>query len=455
MDTIRKLVIIGSLLTTLVTAAHADNAPLLIRNAAVIDGRGNPVQPMRDVLIIDGKISSIAVTGMIGEQPKGIKILDGTGMTVMPGLIDLHVHLGNVSFTRDPAARRDPAGTQRALNAHLNAGVMTVLDLGNDHDRIVGLRDDVASGKRTGPRIVATGDNFDNLDSVSRVFTLSSPEAQKEIRDRLDKKVDAGISTIKIYAGMSNWEARHVMVEAKKRNMVGIADLWCSNLSRTVFEVTMIDGYAHGGCRALTREEAEWMAQNDKFAILTLSIFDIMGGHRAYEDYETRTFLKDPLITGPLGEQTVRDYYTAFPTIRQTTYVSETAFYQATHFPNLQGLLAFNLKNAKTLADAGVLLGMGSDAPAPPANWPGEAMHYELELHVRAGIDPIDAIRMATMNGAQILRLEKDIGSVEVGKIADLMIVDGDPSTNIRDTRNIEYLIQGGRLVDRKALVAD
>ncbi len=81
-------------------------------------------------------------------------------------------------------------------------------------------------------------------------------------------------------------------------------------------------------------------------------------------------------------------------------------------------------------------------------------MHQELKLHVDAGIPPIQAIKMATYNGATILGLEDEIGSIETGKIADLMLVRGDPSTNFHDTRNIEYLIQGGRLIDRKQLRA-
>lgn len=434
------------------SADYSHEGPILIRNVAVIDGLGHHPQPMRDVLIADGRIARMSVTGMIGDLLPDTHVIDGERMTVLPGLIDLHVHLGNISFSRDQSQRRNPEGVQKSLNAHLYAGVTTVLDLGNDHDYIVGLRDAVASGERMGPRIVATGRNIGYLETASGAFSLISPETQAEIKERLDKKEAAGISTIKLYVGMSNWGARHVMNEAKKRGMVGIADFWCTNLSRTTFEVTQIDGYAHGGCRASTQEEGEWMAANDKFAILTLSIFDIMGGHRPYEDYKTKAFLKDPLVVDALGKDTINDYYAAFPTIRQMTYDSETAFYQVQLFGDMKNLLAYNQQNAMTFYEAGVLMGMGTDAPSPAANWPGEAMHRELELHVEAGIPPVQAIKMATHNGARILRQDHAFGSIETGKIADLIIVRGDPSTNISDTRNVEYVIKGGKLVDRQAL---
>ena len=105
-----------------------------------------------------------------------------------------------------------------------------------------------------------------------------------EIKVLLDERQARGIDIIKLYTGITPWEARHIMVEAKKRNMRGIADFWCTNLSRTVFEVSLIDSYAHGGCREITREEAEWMRDNGKFAMVTLSVFETMGGQRAFAE---------------------------------------------------------------------------------------------------------------------------------------------------------------------------
>lgn len=193
------------------------------------------------------------------------------------------------------------------------------------------------------------------------------------------------------------------------------------------------------------------MQRNDKFAILTLSAFDSMGGHRQYEDFKTRGFLQNPLIVGPLGKQRVNDYYKAFTRSRK----SSEEGYASQYFGDLKHLLPDNMKNAKILHDAGVLVGMGTDAVFPPGVWPGEAMHHELELHVRAGILPLDAIKMATFNGARILRREHEFGSLEKGKAADIMIVQGDPSTDISDTRKVEYVIKHGKLLDRKSLVVE
>ena len=240
--------------------------------------------------------------------------------------------------------------------------------------------------------------------------------------------------------------------EAHKRNMRVIADFWCTNLSRTVFEVTNIDAYAHGGCRRLTEEETQWMADNDKFAMMTLTVFDLFGGHRVNKDREERGFLSNPLIVDVLGEEFVNSHYTTFDEARAAIFEGPRALYQRQLFGDLKHHLSDNQANARALYEAGVLIGLGTDTPFLPGNFPGESMHHEMALHVEAGIAPLEVIKMATQNGARILKREDDYGSVEIGKIADLIVVAGDPSRDISDTRKIKYVILGGRIVDRSAL---
>jgi hypothetical protein len=426
--------------------------PLLLSNITVIDGLGHEPALMRDVLIRDGRIARVAISGTLSEIPGDSRTIDGAGMTVLPGLIDAHVHIANVGFKPSEFERRDIAGMERALWAHLYAGVTRVLELGGDMDLSITLRNEIEAGQRVGPAIHTVGDTIGNLNSPTSVFELTSPEAQLEIQTLLDEREAAGINIIKLYAGVTPWEARHIMVEAKKRNMKGIADFWCTNLSRTVFEVSLIDSYAHGGCREITREEAQWMRANGKFAMLTLSAFETMGGQRAFADYPQRGFLQDPLIVDVLGKQIVEDYYDAFAMLRETFEEGEDSLYYTQHFPNLPQILPDNMHNAKLLHEEGVIVGMGTDAAFPPGTWPGEAMHHELELHVQAGIPPLEAIRMATHNNAWFIGTQDEVGSIETGKVADLLIVKGNPARNISDTRNIEYVIKGGRLVNRRAL---
>lgn len=431
---------------------YLHSGPLLLGNIKVIDGLGSSAAPMRDVLIEDGQISRIAIAGIMDTLPEGTHEIDGTGLTVMPGLIDAHVHIANVGFKPDEFERRDLPGMGRALRAHLYAGVTTVLELGGDMEKSIQLRDEIAVGSRLGPTIITVGDTIHSLKTPATAFDLPSAETRSEISQLLDAREARGIDIIKLYVGITPWEARHIMVEAKKRNMRGIADFWCTNLSRTVFEVSMIDSYAHGGCRKITREEAKWMRENGKFAIATLALFETMGGQRVFDDYQHRGFARNSLIVDVLGKGTIDDYYSAFHTLRESFEEGENSLYNSQHFGDLTHLLPDNMHNVKLLYEEGVTVGMGTDAAFPPGTWPGEAMHRELELHVQAGIPPLDAIRMATLNNAVLLRREHVIGSVESGKTADLLVVKGDPSSDISDTRDIVYVIKGGKLINRSEL---
>ena len=112
--------------------AYLHEGPVLLSNISVIDGLGHDAAPMRDVLIQDGRIARIAVTGMIADPPEGTRQIDGAGLTVLPGLIDAHVHIARVGFKPDEIMKRDIAGMSQALHAHLYAGVTSVLELGGD-----------------------------------------------------------------------------------------------------------------------------------------------------------------------------------------------------------------------------------------------------------------------------------------------------------------------------------
>jgi len=428
---------------------------LLLRNVSVIDGLGNAPLMHQDILVVDGLISEIKVSGAddVAPLPDGIRVIDGTGHTVIPGLIDLHVHLGRTVFppSADEVGSASLEDLHEAMRALLYAGVTTTMDLGNDHDLIVRARELQRSGGLSGPRIIATGENIERLRTVSNVFELPTV-GQAEIEERLDRYESDGIEIVKLYAGLSNWSARHVMREAHRRGLRGIADFWCSNLSRDVFEVIEVDAFAHGGCTLLEPSEAEWMRANGKFAMMTLTIFEAMGGHRQLPDYTERGFLETPLIIDVIGRPVLERYYETFEPVRDAFYNLPDSLYQGQYFPELSTLLEINFANLNLLHESGVLLGMGTDGNFPAGNFFGDSLHREMELHVAAGISPLETIKIATSNGAKILRMDDQIGVVAEGMKADLLVVKGDPALRISDTRNIAFVIQGGVVIDRMSL---
>lgn len=110
------------------------------------------------------------------------------------------------------------------------------------------------------------------------------------------------------------------------------------------------------------------------------------------------------------------------------------------------------LRNLKKLADAGVLIAMGTDSGAMPLRAQGFSEHLELELMVQAGLTPLQVIGIATKNGAEVLRIDKNFGTLEKGKIADLLILDGDPVQDIRNTRKINSVYKAGKEVSKGPL---
>jgi imidazolonepropionase-like amidohydrolase len=172
---------------------------------------------------------------------------------------------------------------------------------------------------------------------------------------------------------------------------------------------------------------------------------------RGYKDYTERSFLENSLVVDVYGQAAVESYYEAYLSLQQQ-WNENGGMYHRQLWGDKTRNLAFNMENLRVLQAAGVMLGMGTDAAYPPGSWPGEAMHYELELTVQAGITPVEAIKMATYNNAWYIGILDEVGTVEIGKTADLLIVRGNPAKNISDTRNIEYVIKGGKLVNRDAL---
>jgi imidazolonepropionase-like amidohydrolase len=315
------------------------------------------------------------------------------------------------------------------------------------------LRDEIESGTRLGPTIHTVGGTVSAMKNTQNaVDDLAFPAAQAEIQEIFDVREENGISHIKIYGGVTAWEARHLVYEAKRRGFKIIADLWGSNLSRDFMEITDIDAYAHGGMLTMTPDDAAWMASNDKFATLTLIIFDNQRGLRAYDDYEKRSFLNNPLVVDIYGKLAVEQYYDAYLSLQEQWNDGDQGVYTRHKWGDKTGNLESNMQNLRVLHEAGVVLGIGTDAAYPPGSWPGEGLHHELELTVKAGIKPVQAIHMATYNNAWYIGIENEVGSVESGKAADLLIVEGNPAENISDTRNIVYVIKDGKLVNREAL---
>lgn len=462
------LLCVLSIAETGAAPGYLDDGPLLITGVQLIDGLGNPPQKNSDILVENGKITRIAAGGSL-VAPEGSSRIDGKGLTAMPGLIDMHIHLkggwtgGNAMTEKYSAGRSDPE-LQQTLSAFLYAGVTTVLDVGNPTAWIARQRDRINAGELLGPRFRATGMPFSQTPSgwdgaaeaegataPSAFSTKVDTEDPERLRELLHSYVDHDIKLIKLYSGISALGATFLLREAEKLGIRAVADLWQLNMDVDWMKMTGLHGWAHSTPFDVPSSANAWMAANDRFVIATANVGEKLSGLRVKEDKE-QSFFDNPLVVDIWGEEVVKDFYASYAQVREELYEGPEAFYQVYNFGDLSGFRDAFLANIKSAWDTGVLVACGTDAPAYPSLWSGETMHRELELFVMAGLSPIDAIKACTYNGARILQEETEYGSLQEGLSADILIVEGNPAVDIADSRNVRHVILRGKSLDLNSL---
>ena len=465
-----------SILTGNTLGADADQyltgGDFLIRNVTVIDGLGNPPQAGQDLLITGGKIAAITKHDA-NQSADGATVIEGQGLTVMPGLIDTHTHIrsqwhGGLVLQEKYPQTREHKPLQQNLAAYLYAGVTGVFNVGDSTGFAIDTRDKLRRGEFIGPRLETTGMPFSQHPSgwdgaVDAEYPGGkAPESEYATKidtdnvDALGKKLDEylakDIHTIKIYTGSSAQAATFLVTAAKQRGMTTVADLWKMNMNRGWMQTTGLDGWAHATPFEISEADVQWMAANDRFVILNLTLGELMATKQFSGD-RADGYYSNPFVVDIWGEEVVKDFYASWPTIREVMYDGPESFYQRNNFGDLSGFKDAFLRNGKLAYDAGVTILCGTDSPAYPSLWAGEALQREMELMVKAGIAPLDVIKFCTSNGAKMMRGEDRYGSVKVGMEADLLVVKGQPWENISDTRNIEHVFLKGKQVDREKLL--
>jgi imidazolonepropionase-like amidohydrolase len=442
----------------------AHTGPTIITNVAVIDGLGNSPVNGQDISLVDGKIAAIGATGSV-VAPNGALKIDGTGMTAMPGLMDLHIHIqGGWANGLIPGerykVRLDDESVQQRLSGYVYSGVTTVLDVGGDHDYLLNKRKQINGGELFGPRFFTTGapwsqspSGWDAGGTGASDFALSVKVNNADtIPEEMARYKADEIEIIKLYAGLGSVAMQAVIEEAHKQDILTIADLWMLNMNRPLMQTTGLDGWAHSAPFSVApMSDHEWMAENNRFVIATANVGEKMGGMRVKDENGERLMLKQPLIVDIWGEDEVNEFYDVYPQIRAGYYEGPESFYQSNNFGDLSKFRGVMLTNIKASFDVGVLVACGTD-DVYPSMWPGESTHREMQLYVMAGVSNLEAIKACTFNAAKVLRRDKELGSLQVGLSADILIVQGDPSKNIDDTRNVQQVFMRGKQVDRNSL---
>jgi imidazolonepropionase-like amidohydrolase len=416
----------------LTAGAYAADQPIAIVHGRIINGLGGA--PIEDgTVILRGRNIEYVGPASGAPVPKDARILDAKGKSVLPGLADMHVHLqggwDGISV--------DLLGYQRYFNAMLYAGVTTILDTGNYQPWVLQLRQEQASGRLLGPRIYCVGAMIDAAEPAwpDLAYAVASPSMIPSVIER-DKR--AGVDLIKAYRNLSDAFLISLTREAGKAGLGVIIDQWERNGSPDLVR-TGISGFAHAPTRKMSADDLQLIHDRKVFVITTL-VVEEYSGHRRLADLR---FLDEPLIkdtTPPWFLTELREQASRTPSESEKADIDRSA----AGFDEMK-------RNVKKLHDLGVLLATGTDAPYPGV-FQGEAVHHELELLAESGLSPLEAIRMATFNAALIMKADKEWGSLQAGRLANVLIVDGNPAEHISDTRKIDTVILQGKILDRSSL---
>ncbi len=417
-------------------------APLLIRNVRVFDPPSAEVVDGRSVLIDAGRIVSIGEADVASLD--GVEELDGGGRFLMPGLWDMHVHFGG--------------GADGLLD--LASGVTTVRDMANQVETLKALIDGIEAGKDIGPRIIRAGiiDGKGPFAGPTKVLV----DTEKEALDAVKMYKDTGHEQIKIYSSVKP-ELMPIIARAAHEQGMRVSGHVPAYMTARQFVENGADEIQHVNMLFLnfmfdkvqdTRTPARFTTVAEYGAALDLSskpvrdFIQLLRDRQIVVDPTIGTFedmfLSRPGVPGPGFAAIVE----RFPTTWQRQMRSGAGGLEMK--PGQQSLFRDSYQNMVNMV--GVLHRSGVHIVAGTDNLAGVTLPRELELYVEAGIPPIEVLRIATSGSAEVMKREDDYGRVAPGFVADLILVDGDPTINMADIRKVRTTIRGDRLYDADGL---
>jgi imidazolonepropionase-like amidohydrolase len=410
---------------------RAEPAVQAFTHAVLIDGTGAAAVENATVVVRGDRVAAAGPAASV-SVPAGARTTDLRGKVLMPGLADMHVHL----MGGWDGVATDMLGYRRYMNALLYAGVTTVLDTGNVEPFVVQLRAEVAAGRVLGPRIYCVGPLIDGADPAWPPLSRAVASVD-QVPDVVRALSRDHVDLIKAYVGLSHPVLERLVEEGRKVSLRVIIDQWQRNGSPDLV-ADGIYGFAHLPTRKLSSSDVQLMHDRQIAFISTLIVFESQSRRRLKD----LSFLQNPLVqdTSP----------PSFLTGLKAEAARKLPDEEAQRSERWAGLVQNAMQNARALVQAGVLLTAGTDAPYP-GDMQGEGLHHELELLVESGFTPLEALSIATQNAARFIGAN-DWGTIQPGKLATLIVIDGRPDREISDSRKVVAVYLAGRKIDRESL---
>jgi imidazolonepropionase-like amidohydrolase len=427
-------------------------APVVVlTHARVIDGSGRPARDDQTLVIQGGKIAAIGRSDAV-QVPKGARVRDLTGKSVLPGLVGMHEHLF-YQYEREGSSSVGVAAPEAFTKLYLAAGVTTIRTAGTiDFDGDLRVKQQIDAGAQPGPDIDVTGPY------LNAIGNSPSPD---QIAQAVESAADQGATSFKAYTSLRSAELKAAIETAHKRGLrvtghlcaVGYreaAALGIDNIEHgIIFDTDLYPGKQPDQCPDQGDLFGQVMLMSVSDAAIQRTIADLVRHGVAItstlaviESYTGRDHIIDPHIPELLSSRLLEPYQANLKRRSNPKNGQAQSWVQ---------LLRLEMAFERAFAAAGGRLMAGVD----PTGWggvvAGSGDQRELELLVEAGFSAEAAIKVATLNGATFLH-KHETGTIDRDRRADLVVVRGDPTLHISDVRNVELVMKEGVGYDPEAL---
>ncbi len=434
-----------SILSALLAIASAARAEtVVLKNFTLIDGTGKPAMAGAAMVIADGRIQWVGAAGK-AKAPAGSNTVDLAGKFVMPGIINLHGHLGNViDLTQDPKFFTKQ-NVEAQLSTYAKYGVTTMLSMGSDQPLVYELRAAQRAGRPNLTRIYTAGKGFTGINGYPTTVpgmkgvpyeVATAAEVQKAMEELAPQRPDFVKIWVDDHLGkekkIDTEVSRAIIAEAKKKGLRTCAHIFYYSDAKALSDAGLYACAHSVRDREVDAALIASMKKNGTWQLGTLA--------REYSVFayaKRPDFYDDPFFQMGTGKKVLG---------MMDTEAYRARLNQDRDLPKYPGFFETAQKNLKKLYDAGVKVGFATDS-GPPARFSGYSEHKEMELMAQVGFTPMQIITIFSKNSAEFLGASKDLGTLEKGHWADLVVLTRNPLDDITNTHAIDAVYIAGNKV--------